>query len=380
MSPDVSASVRARLLDKAKARREEFERTLTRFAAERWLYRLGVSPVRERCILKGASLVAAWVPEPYRVTRDIDMLARGPADEPAIRGLVETVCAVPCPEDGLTFDLSKLTLEPIRAEDEYVGTRARFVALLSNARIRVQLDFGVGDALTATPGEIDLPTLLDTLQMPHQNFLLLVLQDEATRRDGQATTLRAQKAQLDPNAQLEAWDPTAKVTLDHALLNELAALRFLDTHHNVLIVGPVGVGKTFLAHALGHIACRRGHSVLAQPVDKVLRTMRHARLTNSHEQELRRFLGVDLLILDDFCIDTMDGQESRDAYEILTERHRAGSVIVTSNRGPDEWLATFADPVRAQSAIDRFANNAFDLVIDGESYRSRLKPTLGRIA
>jgi len=166
MSPDVSASVRARLLSKAKARREEFERTLTRFAAERWLYRLGVSPARERCTLKGASLVAAWIPEPYRVTRDIDMLAHGPADEPAIRGLVETVCAVPCPEDGLTFDLSKLTLEPIRAEDEYVGTRARFVALLSNARIRVQLDFGVGDALTATPGEIDLPTLLDTLPRP----------------------------------------------------------------------------------------------------------------------------------------------------------------------------------------------------------------------
>jgi DNA replication protein DnaC len=72
----------------------------------------------------------------------------------------------------------------------------------------------------------------------------------------------------------------------------------------------------------------------------------------------------------------MDAQESRDAYEILTERHRAGSVIVTSNRGPDEWLATFADPLRAQSIIDRFANNAYDLVVEGESYRSRLKPTL----
>ena len=72
----------------------------------------------------------------------------------------------------------------------------------------------------------------------------------------------------------------------------------------------------------------------------------------------------------------MDPQESRDAYEILTERHRAGSIIVTSNRGPDEWLATFADPVRAQSAIDRFTSNAYDLVIDGESYRGRLKPSL----
>jgi len=248
----------------------------------------------------------------------------------------------------------------------------------------------ISNDLRAVLRRLKLSRLLDTLaerltlarqqKMPHQDFLLLALQDEVQRRDGQAATIRAQKAQLDPKAQLEAWDPTAKVSFDHALLNELAALRFLDTHRNVQIVGPVGVGKTFLAHALGHIACRRGHSVLAQPMDKVLRAMRHARLTNSQEQELRRFLGVDLLILDDFCLDAMDAQESRDAYELLTERHGKASAIITSNRGPDEWLATFADPVRAQSAIDRFSNNAYDLVVDGESYRSRLKPTLGRTA
>ena len=81
-------------------------------------------------------------------------------------------------------------------------------------------------------------------------------------------------------------------------------------------------------------------------------------------------------LLDDCAIDVLDTTESRDLYEILIERYRTGSIIVTSNRGPDEWLATFADPIRAQSAIDRFASNAYDLVIDGESYRPRLKPRL----
>src|SRR5436190_4798789 len=211
-------------------------------------------------------------------------------------------------------------------------------------------------------------------KMPHADFLLLALGDEVSRRDGQAAVTRAQRAHLDPALQLEAWDPSAKVTYDQALLNELVSLRFLEAHAHVAIVGHVGVGKTFLAHALGHIACRRGASVLAVRTDQMLKTLKHARLDNSHEAELRKLISVDLLLLDDFAMDAMDPTESRDLYDILLERYRTSSIIVTSNRGPDEWLATFADPVRAQSAIDRFTSNAYDLVIDGESYRPRLKP------
>ena len=233
---------------------------------------------------------------------------------------------------------------------------------------------------------LKLSKMLDTLpdrlvlarqqKMPHQDLLLLVLSDEASRRDGLAATLRAQRGHLDPEMQLERWDTTASVTFDKAMWNEIVSLRFIETHAHVAIVGPVGVGKTFLAHALGHAACRRGQSVLAVRAEQMLKTLKHARLDNTHEQELRKLIAVDLLIVDDLCIDAMDSTESRDLYEILFERHRSGSMVVTSNRGPDEWLATFADPVRAQSAVDRFTSNSYDLVIDGESYRRRLKPGL----
>src|SRR5882672_2796974 len=114
---------------------------------------------------------------------------------------------------------------------------------------------------------LKLSRMLDTLperltlarqqKMPHHDLLLQVLSDEATRRDS-----------LDPTMCLEAWDTTAKVTFDRALLNELATLRFLDAHAHVTLVGPVGVGKTFLAHALGHVACRRGATVLAVRTDQ----------------------------------------------------------------------------------------------------------------
>lgn len=238
--------------------------------------------------------------------------------------------------------------------------------------------------LKAVMRRLRLGKLLDTLperlalarqqKTPHQDFLFTLFSDECQRRDSAASTTRAQRALLDPEMVLERWDPTSKVTYDEVLLAELVSLRFVEAHRHVTIVGPVGVGKTFVAHALGHIACRRGYSVLALRTDRLLKMLKHARLDHSHEAELRKLLAIDVLIIDDFCLDAMDAIESRDVHEILTERDRVGSVIITSNRGPDEWLATFADPVRAQAATDRFTSNAYDLVIDGESYRKRLKP------
>jgi DNA replication protein DnaC len=235
---------------------------------------------------------------------------------------------------------------------------------------------------------LKLGRLLDTLterlasarqqKLPHQEFLMLVLSDEVSRRDSAAVTLRSQRAHLDPDARFERWDDTAAVRYDKELLNELISLRFVEAHEHAAIVGPVGVGKTFIAQALGHAACRRGYSVLHVRADRMLKGLRHSRLDNSHDAELRKLLAVDLLIIDDFGLDAMDATESRDAYDIFTERHRTGSVIVTSNRGPDEWLATFADQVRAQAAIDRFTSNAYDLVIEGETYRSRQKPSVKR--
>jgi hypothetical protein len=130
------------------------------------LYRLGASAVRDRCVLKGASLLTVWLQDPFRATRDIDLLAFGPADDATTRALVEEMCAVPCPEDGLRFEPGRLTLEEIRGADEYPGKRARFVALLGAARIRVQIDFGFGDVLVKGPEEIEHPTMLSGMPAP----------------------------------------------------------------------------------------------------------------------------------------------------------------------------------------------------------------------
>jgi hypothetical protein len=163
VTPDVAASVRARLLNVARSTGEEFERTLVRFAVERWLYRLGSCSARERFILKGAALLAVWMPNPHRATRDVDLLGTGATDDEAIRRLLAGIAETPCPEDGLVFDLSDLTLGPIREEAEYAGVRALFLARLGNARIRMQVDIGFGDVVTNGPEDVALPVMLAAL-------------------------------------------------------------------------------------------------------------------------------------------------------------------------------------------------------------------------
>src|SRR3954466_7413913 len=184
--------------------------------------------------------------------------------------------------------------------------------------------------------------LAQTGGMGHAEFLELVLADEVTRRETTSADLRARAAGLDPSMRLELWDDTAKVSFDRAIWNELVSLRFVQSGHNAVIMGPVGVGKTFLATALGHIGVRRRHTVHFERCDRLLKRLRASRLDNSHDLEMRKLLRVELLIIDDFALQTLDALDTADVYELIVERHRAAATVVTSNREPIEWLRLLA--------------------------------------
>jgi DNA replication protein DnaC len=245
----------------------------------------------------------------------------------------------------------------------------------------------VSAELAAVLRRLKLGQMLDTLPerltlarqgpLPHADFLEMVLTDEITRRDRASASVRARAAHLDPTMVVEAWDDTAKVSFDKAMWAELTTLRFVEDAANALVLGPVGVGKTFLASALGHIACRRRFSVHFERADRLHKRLKATRLDASHDAEMRKLMRVDLLILDDFALQSLDAVETADFYELVVERHRRASTVITSNREPAEMLAMMADPLLAQSAIDRLQSAAFELVVEGESYRRRQKPVVG---
>ncbi|MBM4320147.1 MAG: ATP-binding protein [Deltaproteobacteria bacterium] len=216
-------------------------------------------------------------------------------------------------------------------------------------------------------------------QLDYAAFLEILLADEVGRRAQSRLELRVQQAAFEEVCRLEDFDWSAQIRLDRRLLQEVFRLEFLDRHQHCLLVGPVGVGKTFLAQALGYCAIRAGHSVLFTRADALFKSLLQARADHSFEREFRRYLAPELLIVDDFGLRKLTAQQSTDLYELIVGRHRRSSFVFTSNRAIEEWLSLFDDAILGNSALDRLAHASYQLVIEGASYRERLapKPNLG---
>jgi DNA replication protein DnaC len=168
------------------------------------------------------------------------------------------------------------------------------------------------------------------------------------------------------------WE--ASITVDRRIVDAVFSLDFLSRQEHVLLVGPVGVGKSFLAQSIGYAAVRSDHTVRFIHAGDFFKLMAQARVDHSLEKSFRSFLAPDLLILDDFGLHRLNAQQSTDLYELIISRHRRSSFVITSNRAIDEWLGLFDDPILGNSALDRLANASYQIVIEGNSYRERLSP------
>lgn len=243
---------------------------------------------------------------------------------------------------------------------------------------------GITNELKQTLKRLRLSGLLATLpdrvayakgtKLSYTEFLELILNDEIQRREDTNVATRLKSASVDLDQTFERFDWDAAITVDRDRLKDLFSLEFIGRKENVLICGPVGVGKTFVANALAHSACRRGHKVLMLRASTMFKKLLQSRADNSYGRELIKLIGPELLIIDDFGLQRLTEEQATDFYEVIIERYGRASTIMTSNRDVQEWMALFDDPIMANSALDRLAHNAHQLVIEGESYRRKKDP------
>src|SRR5437879_611769 len=207
--------------------------------------------------------------------------------------------------------------------------------------------------------------------LTHADWLGLLLDRELTHRRDKRLAARLRFARLRQQASVEDVDYRAARGLDRALFQKLTNGEWIDTHDNLILCGPTGVGKSWLACALGHKACRDNRSVLYQRVPKLFAELALARGDGRYARILRGLTGVQLLVLDDWGLEPLDAGARRDLYEILEERYGRRSTILTSQIPVDKWHAFIGDPTYADAILDRLVHNAHRIDLAGESLRRR---------
>jgi DNA replication protein DnaC len=229
---------------------------------------------------------------------------------------------------------------------------------------------GMLDTLEARLAEVRAGTL------GHAEFLQVLCEDELARRDAAKITRRIRAARFPADATLENFDFGYNPELPAAQIRDLARLEFIGAGQGIIAYGPVGTGKSHLAAALGHQACRRGHDVTFTTCSKLLAHLAGGHADRSFETRVRKLAAITVLIVDDFAMREFTAAQADDLYELLTERVcRPGrSLILTSNRSPSDWYPLFPNPVVGESILGRVLNASHHLLLEGKSYRPRRRP------
>ena len=202
----------------------------------------------------------------------------------------------------------------------------------------------------------------DIVALAFEERVAMMIDRETIERENKRLTTRLKFACLRQSAVVEDVDMKAPRGLDKALFQKLAAGDWIDRHQNLIVIGPTGVGKSWLACALGHKACRDDRSVFYQRVPRLFDALALAR--------------VELLILDDWGLATLTQEQGRDLLEIVDDRHNRGSTIVTSQLPVDHWHEAIANPTVADAILDRLVHNAHRLTLTGDSMRKAAAKTV----
>jgi len=217
----------------------------------------------------------------------------------------------------------------------------------------------------------DLEEQPEARSLEHAEWLALLLEQERTLRQQKRFEARARAAKLRHAASVEDVDYRAVRGLDRTLFLKLAAGDWIRARHNLLVTGPCGVGKSWLACALGHRACRDDFSVAYHRLPRLFAALALARGDGRYTRTLRTIARLDLLILDDWGPEPFDADQRRDLLEIVEDRYEARSIIVTSQLPVDRWYEIIGNPTIADAILDRLVHNAYRIELKGESLRKK---------
>jgi DNA replication protein DnaC len=225
-----------------------------------------------------------------------------------------------------------------------------------------------------------LSGILETLEVRNQQavegrwtyveFLARLLEDEVERRSQKQLALRIRRAAINTTKTLEGFDFNFNPSINRQQVLDLATCAYIRQKRNVLICGPTGVGKTHLAQALTHEACRRGYSALFVNTYRMLHHINGGRADGTLERRFQTYLRPDLLVLDDFGLKSLPPPAHEDLYDVINERYERGSILLTSNRALEEWPDLFGEPLLASAGLDRLTHRAHVVVITGASFRA----------
>ena len=221
---------------------------------------------------------------------------------------------------------------------------------------------------TALAEQMNTP---DIDELSFEERLGLLVDREATERENRRLSSRLRRAKLKHNAALEDIDYRHPRGLDKALIQSLAACQWTKEHLNILLTGPTGVGKTWLACALAQKACREGYTALYLRLPRLLQDMAIAKGDGRYPKLLATLAKTDVLILDDWGLAKLTAEHRRDLLEILEDRHGTRSTLVTSQFPIEKWHDVIGDPTLADAILDRLVHNAYKINLKGASMRKR---------
>jgi DNA replication protein DnaC len=217
--------------------------------------------------------------------------------------------------------------------------------------------------------QLQLP---ETGSLSFEERLGLLVDRELTERENRRLHSRLRQAKLRLSATLEDLDYRTPRGLDRTAITSLATCQWIADHYNVLITGATGVGKTWLACALAHTACRQGYRVQYLRLPRLWRDLAIARGDGRYAKLLAALAKLDLLVLDDFGLAPLTDDQRRDCLELLEDRHGSRATLVTSQLPVEHWHDSIGDPTLADAILDRLVHNAYKIPLKGDSMRKRI--------